>query len=178
MAIRRLDRGRGRLLTRTGPDWTHKYRPVAAAVFALPAKQVYFDAVPPAVRPTVWNSEMIEQTIRIIDIYSRSSASRPGRGAVLSCGGSFAPTKGRSERCGEASSSGDLYHQCAACRGDNPSWRMRHADRGESRTASRCDRQDPVSLGVARRPCAARGWRSQTSFIAVGPTGAGPIPDT
>jgi bifunctional non-homologous end joining protein LigD len=32
-----------RLLTRTGLDWTYKYRPVAAALSALPARQAYLD---------------------------------------------------------------------------------------------------------------------------------------
>ena len=49
---------------------------------------------------------------------------------------------------------------------DQPARPARTADRGEAETRS-----------VARRPCAARGWRSQTSFIAMGPTGAGPMPD-
>src|ERR1700730_5107824 len=39
----RLDRGKAQLLTRTGLDWTHKYRPMAAALSALPAKQAYLD---------------------------------------------------------------------------------------------------------------------------------------
>ena len=38
-----LDRGKARLLTRTGLDWTHKYRAIAAALSALPAKQAYLD---------------------------------------------------------------------------------------------------------------------------------------
>ena len=39
----RLDRGGGRLLTRTGLDWTHKYPAVAAALASLPARQAYLD---------------------------------------------------------------------------------------------------------------------------------------
>jgi ATP-dependent DNA ligase len=39
----RLDRGGAHLLTRTGLDWTHKYRAIAAALSALPAKQAYLD---------------------------------------------------------------------------------------------------------------------------------------
>jgi bifunctional non-homologous end joining protein LigD len=39
----RLDRGRARLLTRTGLDWTYKYPPMAAALSLLPAKQAYLD---------------------------------------------------------------------------------------------------------------------------------------
>jgi bifunctional non-homologous end joining protein LigD len=42
----RLDRGRAQLLTRTGPDWTHKYpsiASIAAALSVLPAKQAYLD---------------------------------------------------------------------------------------------------------------------------------------
>jgi ATP-dependent DNA ligase len=40
-----------RLLTRTGLDWTHKYRPIAAAVFTLPARQAYLDEGLCGVRP-------------------------------------------------------------------------------------------------------------------------------
>jgi DNA ligase D-like protein (predicted ligase) len=39
----RLDRGKARLLTRTGLDWTHKYPSMAVALSLLPAKQVYLD---------------------------------------------------------------------------------------------------------------------------------------
>jgi ATP-dependent DNA ligase len=39
----RLDRGGAQLLTRTGLDWTHKYRAIAAALSVLPAKQAYLD---------------------------------------------------------------------------------------------------------------------------------------
>src|SRR6516165_6330511 len=39
----RLDRGRVKLLTRTGLDWTHKYPAIAAAVPSLPARQAYLD---------------------------------------------------------------------------------------------------------------------------------------
>jgi hypothetical protein len=39
------------------------------------------------------------------------------------------------------------------------------------------DRREAATRGLAKRPCAARSWRSQTSFIAMGPTGAEPIPD-
>src|ERR1700730_13524298 len=39
----RLDRGGAQPLTRTGLDWTHKYRAIAAALSALPAKQAYLD---------------------------------------------------------------------------------------------------------------------------------------
>src|SRR5205085_12321286 len=39
----RLDRGDVRLLTRTGLDWTHKYRPVATALSKLPVEQAYLD---------------------------------------------------------------------------------------------------------------------------------------
>jgi DNA ligase D-like protein (predicted ligase) len=39
----RLDRGAGKLLTRTGLDWTHKYPPIAAAVSAVGARQAYLD---------------------------------------------------------------------------------------------------------------------------------------
>src|SRR5258707_6113779 len=39
----RLDAGDARLLTRTGLDWTHKYRPIAAALSKLPVEQAYLD---------------------------------------------------------------------------------------------------------------------------------------
>jgi DNA ligase D-like protein (predicted ligase) len=39
----RLDAGNVRLLTRTGLDWTHKYRPIAAALSKLPVEQAYLD---------------------------------------------------------------------------------------------------------------------------------------
>jgi DNA ligase D-like protein (predicted ligase) len=39
----RLDRGRVRLLTRTGLDWTHKYPALAASVSSLGARQAYLD---------------------------------------------------------------------------------------------------------------------------------------
>ena len=43
----RLDRGKVRLLTRTGLDWTHKYRAVAT----LPVDQAYLDGELCGVRP-------------------------------------------------------------------------------------------------------------------------------
>jgi bifunctional non-homologous end joining protein LigD len=39
----RLDRGKVKLLTRTGLDWTHKYQAIAKAVAALDARQAYLD---------------------------------------------------------------------------------------------------------------------------------------
>ena len=39
----RLDRGAVKLLTRTGLDWTHKYRAIAKAAAALDARQAYLD---------------------------------------------------------------------------------------------------------------------------------------
>src|SRR5215831_331285 len=39
----RLDRGRIKLLTRTGLDWTHKYPAIAEAVASLAARQAYID---------------------------------------------------------------------------------------------------------------------------------------
>jgi DNA ligase D-like protein (predicted ligase) len=39
----RLDRGRVRLLTRNGLDWTHKYPALTAAVSSLGARQAYLD---------------------------------------------------------------------------------------------------------------------------------------
>jgi integrase/recombinase XerD len=45
-----------------------------------------------------------------------------------------------------------------------------------TRPARTTDREKTATRGLAGRPCAARGWRSQTSFIAMGPTGAGPMP--
>src|SRR3984893_11234445 len=47
----RLDRGAVPLLTRTGPDWTHKYPVVASAVASLPARQAYLDGELCGVRP-------------------------------------------------------------------------------------------------------------------------------
>jgi site-specific recombinase XerD len=46
-----------------------------------------------------------------------------------------------------------------------------------ARPARAADRREVETRSIARRPCTARGWRSQTSFIAMGPTGAGPMPD-
>src|SRR6266571_2668083 len=46
-----------------------------------------------------------------------------------------------------------------------------------TRPARTIDRGEAATRGVVGRPCAARGWRSQTSFIATEPTGAGPMPD-
>ena len=39
----RVDSGDVRLLTRTGLDWTHKYRPIAEALSKLPVRQAYLD---------------------------------------------------------------------------------------------------------------------------------------
>ena len=50
----------------------------------------------------------------------------------------------------------------------------RHQPARPARTLDRRRGRDPRR---SRRPCAARGWRSQTSFIAMGPTGAEPMPD-
>src|SRR5437588_7352100 len=47
----RLDRAAVRLLTRTGLDWTHKYRGIAEAVSLLPARQAYLDGELCGVRP-------------------------------------------------------------------------------------------------------------------------------
>ena len=47
----RLDRGAVRLLTRTGLDWTHKYRAIAEAISSLPARQAYLDGELCGVRP-------------------------------------------------------------------------------------------------------------------------------
>ena len=44
------------------------------------------------------------------------------------------------------------------------------------RPAGTIDRRETATRHVAGRPCAARGWRSQTSFIAMEPPGAGPMP--
>ena len=46
-----LDRGAVRLLTRTGLDWTHKYRAIASAMALLPARQAYLDGELCGVRP-------------------------------------------------------------------------------------------------------------------------------
>ena len=45
-----------------------------------------------------------------------------------------------------------------------------------ARPARAADRREAETRRRSRRPCAARGWRSQTSFIAMGPTGAEPMP--
>jgi len=47
----RLDHGKAQLLTRTGLDWTHKYPPIAAALFVLPLQQAYFDGELCGIRP-------------------------------------------------------------------------------------------------------------------------------
>ena len=49
----------------------------------------------------------------------------------------------------------------------------RHQPARPARTIDRRRGRDPRR---SRRPCAARGWRSQISFIAMGPTGAEPMP--
>jgi hypothetical protein len=50
-----------------------------------------------------------------------------------------------------------------------------HGDQ-PARPACGADRTEPENRGVARRPCAAQGWRSQASFIAMAPPGARPTP--
>lgn len=47
----RISRGKARLLTRMGLDWTHKYQPIAAALAALPVKSAYLDGELCGVRP-------------------------------------------------------------------------------------------------------------------------------
>jgi bifunctional non-homologous end joining protein LigD len=47
----RLDRGAVQLMTRTGLEWTHKYRGIAEAVSSLPARQAYLDGELCGVRP-------------------------------------------------------------------------------------------------------------------------------
>ena len=39
----RLDHGKVRLLTRKNLDWTHRFKPIAAAVAALPAETALLD---------------------------------------------------------------------------------------------------------------------------------------
>ena len=46
-----------------------------------------------------------------------------------------------------------------------------------TRPARTIDRGEAATRRLAGRPCAARGWRSQTSFIAMEPTGVAPMPD-
>src|SRR5215472_5514232 len=46
-----------------------------------------------------------------------------------------------------------------------------------TRPARTIDQRERATRGLARRRCAARSWRSQTSLIAMGPTGARPMPD-
>jgi len=50
-----------------------------------------------------------------------------------------------------------------------------HCDR-LARPARTAHRRETDNRGVVRRPCAARGWRSQTSSIATGRPGARPMP--
>ena len=45
-----------------------------------------------------------------------------------------------------------------------------------ARPARTIDRGEAATGGLAGRPCVARGWRSQTSFIAMERTGAAPMP--
>ena len=45
-----------------------------------------------------------------------------------------------------------------------------------TRPAGTIDRGAAATRGLVRRPCAAQGWRSQTSFIAMERTGAVPMP--
>ena len=45
-----------------------------------------------------------------------------------------------------------------------------------TRPAGTTDRGEVATRGLAGRRCAARGWRSQTSFIAMEPTGVEPMP--
>ena len=45
-----------------------------------------------------------------------------------------------------------------------------------TRPARTIDRGEAQTRGLTGRPCAARGWRSQTSLIAMEPTGAEPMP--
>src|SRR5882672_4688353 len=58
----RLDRGGAQLLTRTGLDWTHKYRAIAAALSAVPAKQAYLDGELCGVTPDGKTSFSLIQT--------------------------------------------------------------------------------------------------------------------
>jgi bifunctional non-homologous end joining protein LigD len=39
----RIEGGKVRLLTRTGLDWTARFRPIAAALASLPVKTAYLD---------------------------------------------------------------------------------------------------------------------------------------
>jgi hypothetical protein len=48
----RLDRGRVKLLTRAGLDWTHKYPAIAKAAAALDPRQTYLDGELCGVGPT------------------------------------------------------------------------------------------------------------------------------
>ena len=47
----RIENGNVRLLTRTGLDWTHRYKAIAKAAAALPAGSTYLDGELCAVRP-------------------------------------------------------------------------------------------------------------------------------
>jgi len=57
--------------------------------------------------------------------------------------------------------------------------RHHHDPHGDqpARPARAADRREAGNRGVARRPCAARAWRSRRSFITMGPPGARPTPD-
>ena len=45
-----------------------------------------------------------------------------------------------------------------------------------ARPARIIDRGEAATRGLAERPCTVRSWRSPTSFITMGPTGAAPMP--
>jgi len=64
----RLDRGRVKLLTRTGLDWTHKYPAIATAVSSLPARQAYLDGEDLCGRP------LFERKARLAALLSDGSS--------------------------------------------------------------------------------------------------------
>jgi ATP-dependent DNA ligase len=58
----RLDRGAVQLLTRTGLDWTQKYRAIASALMSVPARHAYLDDELCGVRPDGTTSFSLIQT--------------------------------------------------------------------------------------------------------------------
>jgi ATP-dependent DNA ligase len=72
----RVDSGDARLLTRTGLDWTHKYRPIAAALSKLPVEQAYLDGELSGVREDGTTSFAITQA---------ASDARNGTTSFFSC---------------------------------------------------------------------------------------------
>jgi ATP-dependent DNA ligase len=81
----RLDRGEVRLLTRNGPDWTHKYPQIAAAVSSLGARQAYLDGELCGVRPDGITS------FSMIQIADSGDVARSFRDHVARCSDMMSP---------------------------------------------------------------------------------------